>query len=132
MSLAPLLAAPLSIQIHAISALCLIPLTLLLFSLPSGNHLHRTLGWGWVIAMSCVALSSFWIKEIRLIAGFSPIHLLSITTLFSLSAAVIAARRHRVQHHRRTMSWLTYGALMGAGVFTLLPGRLMHSVVFGL
>lgn len=137
MFLAPLLAAPLPVQIHVFAALCLIPLTLAQFSLPlfrleHGSRLHRRLGWSWIILMALVALSSFWIREIRLIGGFSPIHLLSVVTLVSLVAAVLAARYHRVHHHRRAMTWLTYGALMGTGVFTFLPGRLMNAVLFGL
>lgn len=132
MPLAPLLAAPLPIQVHAFAALFLIPLTLVLFAMPRGNRLHRTLGWSWVMLMALVVLSSFWIREIRLIGGFSPIHLLSVVTLVFLVAAVLAARHHRVHHHRRAMIWLTFGALMGAGFFTLLPGRLMNTVVFGL
>ena len=90
------------------------------------------MGWSWVFLMALVALSSFWIHEIRLIGNFSPIHLLSLFTLCALAAAVFAARRRRIGTHRRAMIWLTYGALMGAGAFTLLPGRLMHATLFGL
>ncbi|MEP2718144.1 DUF2306 domain-containing protein [Pseudophaeobacter sp.] len=132
MTLLPLLHAPLPIQIHAFAALALIPLTLVMFTLPRGTSLHRVLGWSWVLLMTCVALTSFWIHEIRLIGGFSPIHLLSIGTLVALLAAVFAARHQRIRQHRQVMIWTTSAALMGAGVFTLLPGRLMHAVLFSL
>mgnify|MGYP000191307889 FL=1 len=132
MTLSPLLSAPFAIQLHAIAALALIPLTLAQFILPRGTGLHRWMGWSWVFLMALVALSSFWIHEIRLIGNFSPIHLLSLFTLCALAAAVFAARRRRIGTHRRAMIWLTYGALMGAGAFTLLPGRLMHATLFGL
>lgn len=132
MTLTPLLLAPLPVQIHAFAAMPLIPLTTCLFTLRRGNRLHRVLGWSWVVLMATVALTSFWIHEIRLIGGFSPIHLLSLVTMVSLVAAVIAARHHQVQKHKQTMTWLTCGALLGAGAFTLLPGRLMNTVLFGL
>jgi len=33
--------------------------------------------------------------------------------------------------HRRVMIGIFSGALVIAGLFTLLPGRIMHAVVFG-
>lgn len=132
MTLTPLLTAPVAIQIHAFAALALIPLTIAQFALPRGTHLHLWIGWSWVGFMSLVALSSFWIQDIRLVGGFGPIHLLSIVTLGTLCLAIYAARRGQVSSHRQAMIWLTYGALVGAGVFTLLPGRLMNAVLLGL
>lgn len=132
MTFQPLLNAPLAIQIHAFAALMLLPLTLVIFSLPRGTSLHRILGWSWIGLMALVAVSSFWIQDIRLIGGFSPIHLLSIFTLAALARGLYAARHRQVGMHRQTMTWITYGALMGAGAFTLLPGRIMHTVLFGL
>ena len=41
------------------------------------------------------------------------------------------ARRHAIERHRRAMLRLFVGALVIAGVFTFLPGRIMHAVVFG-
>jgi uncharacterized membrane protein len=41
------------------------------------------------------------------------------------------ARRHDVTGHRLTMIFTFSGALVIAGLFTLLPGRIMHAVVFG-
>jgi uncharacterized membrane protein len=92
---------------------------------------HRTLGWIWVGLMALVAGSSFWIHQIRLLGPWSPIHLLSILTLLMLPLAVWKAHRHRVADHRRIMILLFSGALVIAGLFTLLPGRIMHAVVFG-
>ena len=81
--------------------------------------------------MLTVVLSSFLIHTIRLWGPFSPIHLLSIFTLAMLPLAVAHARRHAVERHRRAMMGLFLGALVIAGVFTFLPGRIMHAVVFG-
>ena len=46
-----------------------------------------------------------------------------------LPLGVVHARRHRVKQHRATMIGLFVGALIVAGIFTLLPGRIMHDVV---
>lgn len=131
-SLTPLLAQDPWVQSHAILALALLPLTAAIFALPRGSRLHRGLGWTWVLGMGAVALSSFAIQDIRLIGPFSPIHGLSLITLATLVLGVRAARGKRVASHRQTMKSLTFGALIGAGLFTLLPGRIMYQVVFGL
>jgi uncharacterized membrane protein len=81
--------------------------------------------------MAIVAVSSFWIHEIRLLGPWSPIHLLSIMVLGLLPVAVVAARRHNVSRHRKTMIGIFTGGLVIAGLFTFLPGRIMHAVVFG-
>jgi uncharacterized membrane protein len=130
-SLAPLLNAVPQIPIHAFAAMAAFVLGIVQFAAPKGTLPHRTLGWIWVILMATVAVSSFWIHQIRLIGPWSPIHLLSIFTLITLPLAVWRARRHDVADHRRIMILLFSGALVIAGLFTLLPGRIMHAVVFG-
>jgi uncharacterized membrane protein len=131
MSLAPLLAAPWVIQVHALTAMVAFLLGLVQFAAPKGTLPHRIIGAIWAGLMAVVALSSFWIHEIRQVGDFSLIHLLSIFTLVSLPPAVLAAHRHDVARHRRTMIAIFIGALVIAGAFTLLPGRIMSRVVFG-
>ena len=131
MSLAPLLDAAPAISLLAFAAMSAFVLGLVQFAAPKGTLPHRTLGWIWVLLMVSVAVSSFWIHQIRLIGPWSPIHLLSIFTLVMLPLAVWRAHRHRVADHRRIMIALFSGALVVAGLFTLLPGRIMHAVVFG-
>ena len=91
----------------------------------------RDRGFLWVGLMLIVAISSFWIHEIRLWGPWSPIHLLSILTLASLPGALYYAHTHQVLRHRNAMLSLFLGALVIAGIFTFLPGRIMHKVVFG-
>jgi len=131
MSFAPLLDAAPAIPLHAFAAMSAFVLGLVQFAAPKGTLPHRTLGWIWVLLMASVAVSSFWIHQIKLIGPWSPIHLLSIFTLVMLPLAVWRAHRHRVVDHRRIMIALFSGALVVAGLFTLLPGRIMHAVVFG-
>lgn len=131
MSLAPLLDAAPAIPLHAFAAMAAFLLGLVQLAAPKGTLPHRTIGWIWVALMAAVAASSFWIHQIRLVGPFSPIHLLSIFTLVVLPLAVWRAHVHRVADHRRMMILLFAGALVVAGLFTLVPGRIMHRVIFG-
>jgi uncharacterized membrane protein len=131
MSLAPLLDAAPAIRLHAFVAMTAFALGIVQLSAPKGTLPHRTIGWIWVTLMAIVSASSFWIHELRIWDIWSPIHLLSIFTLVTLPLAVWAARRHAVDRHRRAMTAIFFGALVIAGLFTLVPGRIMHKVVFG-
>ena len=82
------------------------------------------------LADADVAVSSLFIHTIRLWGPWSPIHLLSILVLVTLPLAVIHARRHDIAQHRMAMLMLFTGALVIAGGFTFLPGRILHAVVF--
>jgi uncharacterized membrane protein len=84
-----------------------------------------------VALMATVALSSFWIHQMRMVGPFGPIHLLSIFVLIMLPLAVWKAHRHQVGTHRRIMIYMFLGALVIAGLFTLMPGRIMNALVFG-
>jgi len=131
MSLAPLLDAAPEIPLHAFAAMAAFVLGVIQFAAPKGTLPHRTIGWIWVLLMLGVAASSFWIHKIRLWGPWSPIHLLSVFTLIMVPLGVWRAHRHRVIDHRRIMIGVFSGALVIAGLFTLLPGRIMHMVVFG-
>jgi uncharacterized membrane protein len=131
MSLAPLLDAAPAIPLHAFAAMAAFALGIVQFVSLKGTLPHRTLGWIWVILMAVVAISSFWIHQIRLVGPWSPIHLLSIFTLTMLPLAVWRARHHQVAGHRRVMILTFAGGLVVAGLLTFVPGRIMHAVVFG-
>lgn len=81
--------------------------------------------------MVLVSVSAFFIHQLRVWGPWSPIHLLAIFTLMMLPIAVWRAHRHEVERHRRVMLGLYFGALVIAGAFTFVPGRIMHAVVFG-
>ena len=131
MSLGPLLSAPPPIPWHAFAALAALAMGGAQLALPKGTTRHRVMGYAWAALMLVIAASSFWIQQIRLIGPFSSIHILSIIVLITVPLAVWHAHMHRVAKHRRVMISLYVFALIGAGVFTLLPGRIMHAVVFG-
>ena len=131
MSLAPWLEAAPAISLHPFAAMSAFALGLIQFAAPKGTLPHRAVGWVWVLLMVSVAISSLWIHQIRLAGPWSPIHGLSIFVLIMLPLAVWRAHRHQVAEHRRGMIAIFSGALVVAGLFTLLPGRIMHAVLFG-
>ena len=131
MSLAPLLNADPAIQLHAYAAMTAFVLGVVQLAAPKGTLPHRTVGWIWVALMAVVSISAFFIHQIRLWGDWSPIHLLAIFTLVMLPLAVRHAHRHQVGKHRNAMISIFLGALVIAGLFTFVPGRIMHAVVFG-
>ena len=100
MSLAPLLDAAPAIPAHAFAAMAALVIGVIQLSAPKGTLPHRTLGWIWALLMLAVAISSFWIHEIRLVGDWSPIHLLSILVLITVPLAVWRAVA-RTDHARR-------------------------------
>lgn len=130
MTLEPLLSASPAIQVHAYAAIAAFVLGALILFRRKGGRVHRALGRVWVALMLVVALSSFFIHTIRLWGPWSPIHLLSIATLVSLTYGVAMIRRRNVEAHMWTMRSTYMGALIVAGLFTFVPGRIMYEVVF--
>lgn len=92
---------------------------------------HKVFGYGWVLAMVVTAISSFWITGFQVIGPYSPIHGLSLFVLYGLAAAIWQVRRGRVDAHRATMQGLYVYAVCITGLFTLIPGRLMNTLVLG-
>ena len=129
MNLAPLLNASPAIQIHAFAAIAAFVLGIVQFIAPKGTLPHRMLGWIWVVLMVVVSATAFFIHEIRLWGIWSPIHIFGITTPIALVLAVYFARQHKVDAHRKIMLFTFFGALILAGAFTFLPGRIMYLVV---
>jgi uncharacterized membrane protein len=128
--LALLMAQPLVIQVHLLAAVAAIALGGVMMTSRKGRTFHRVAGWVWVCIMALVAGSSLFITGLN---GdkWSFIHLLSGWTLLVLPLAVVAARRHSVQRHRRTMMGLFYGGLLIAGALAFIPGRLMWNLLLG-
>ena len=95
---------------------------------PKGTLPHRTIGWIWVALLAIIAISSFWIHKIRLWGPFSPIHLISIFALVMLPIGVWRRTRHKVTRTPPHDDRDFFGGLVIAGLFTFVPGRIMHEV----
>src|SRR5258707_13171515 len=107
MTFAPLLQASPGIQLHAYAAMGAFVLGAMQLARPKGTLSHRIVGSIWVLLMLVVSISAFFIHQLRIWGPWSPIHLLAIFTLVMLPALVIA------------------------GLFTFVPGRIMRAVLFG-
>ena len=117
------------IPLHAIMAIVAVILGGIQLSMKKGGAIHKLLGRIWVGIMMFVAISSFFIHEIKLWGAYSPIHLLSLLTIFTLGVGIYYVRVGNVKRHKQTMITLYFFALIVAGFFTLMPGRIMHQIL---
>ena len=126
-----LLAEAHPIPLHAIAAMVAVILGGIQLYMKKGGAIHKLLGRLWVGLMLIVSVSSFFIHEIKLWGAYSPIHLLSLWTIFSLGLAIYFVRVGNIKRHKQVMIALYGFALILTGFFTLMPGRVMHQIVFG-
>lgn len=124
----PLLSAPFAVQVHVATVLPAAVLGALLLAGRKGTARHRLAGKIWLLLMLASAVSSFFVHELRMIGSFSVIHLLSAYVIFGCFLAYRHARAGRIAAHRRQMIGLYLGGIVGAGLFTLLPGRIMGRI----
>src|SRR4051794_39595163 len=114
MGFAPILAAPLPVQVHAAAAVVALVLGTIQLVLPKGTTRHGVMGWTFACSMIVVCLSAFLIFDHPgppRVGRFSWLHLLALFTLFMICRAIWAIRNGNVQLHRRTMLGLVFGAL---------------------
>ena len=97
-----------------------------------GSRGHRGLGYAWVTVMVGTALTAFLIRSSGTFQwmGFSPIHALAVATLVGVTGALVAIARRQVEAHRKGMQRVYLGACLGAGAFTLLPGRYLGDLLW--
>lgn len=119
------------IPLHAIAAMIAITLGGIQLCMKKGGATHKLLGRVWVGLMLIISFSSVFIHEIKLWGAYSPIHLVSLLTIFFVVLAVYFARAGKIKRHKRAMVSLYVFAPVLTGLFTLLPGRVMNQVVFG-
>ena len=101
------------------------------FALTKGTTRHRITGWLWVALMVVVSVTAFFIHELRVWGPWSPIHLLAIFTLVDAAAGGAACAAPSRPQSQARHDRIFVGALIIAGLFTFLPGRIMHAIVFG-
>lgn len=148
MTFAPLLSAPVLVQLHAFSAVGAVILGSAQLIAPKGTIPHRTVGWLWVLFVASMIFTAFFNHDILSFGPFSPkiccrdfmcslgsarcgsIHILSVFVLLFIPFAILQARLRNFAHHRLAMIILMLIMVLGAG-FTLLPARIMHTVAFG-
>ena len=118
---------------HLVTAVAALLLGLLMLSRRKGTRSHRMLGWIWVALMASTALASAFIRDYRLpnLYGYTPIHGFTLAVAVMLPLAIWFIRHGNVRGHRKTMTGLYVGACIAAGLFALLPGRFLGSLLWG-
>jgi uncharacterized membrane protein len=130
MSLAPLLQASLAIQVHVLAAVLAILLGVFQFVAPKGTVPHRIAGWIWVVLLSGICISSFFIPGTWFIGPVSVFHVLSVYTLYALAMGVLAARKHKVADHKSYMIWLYGLSIIVSAVIAVFSGGVLQQVFF--
>jgi uncharacterized membrane protein len=120
-------AAPLSARIHAIAVVTLTIAGWCMLALPKGDRRHRTLGWSWVIAMVVMGVASMAVPHgdnwVAAYVGGGSAYVL-------LGFGIYSVRRRRLRTHGKTMAMLMI-ALVLMTMLAVIPGRLLHDVLFG-
>ena len=99
-----------------------------------GTPVHRFLGKIYMGLMLFTAFITLFMEALvgpKFLNHFGFLHLLSLLVLYTVPTAYRAIRVGNIKLHKRKMVGLYVGALLVAGAFTLSPGRLIHSWLFG-
>ena len=99
-----------------------------------GTPTHRLLGKIYMGLMVFTAIVTLFMEAVvgpQFLNHFGYIHLISLFVIYTVPTAYTTIRAGNIAVHRRKMIGLYVGALLVAGSFTLTPGRLMHSWIFG-
>lgn len=119
--------APAHILLHIVAALAAVFIGAIVLIRPKGTALHRLMGRVWVALMLIVAVGSFFIQARD---RLSLIHILSGVIIVSMASAIYAVRHSNLYRHKISMR-ISYASLCIAGLFTLLPYRMLGQLIFG-
>jgi uncharacterized membrane protein len=118
------------VKVHLAAALAAMVLGYVLMTARKGRTFHRVAGWIWVCLVSITAGVTLFITELNH-GAWSFLHLFTGWVLLVLPLAVLAAKRHDVRRHRRTMMGLFYGGFAVNFFIAFLPGRALWMTFFG-
>jgi uncharacterized membrane protein len=118
---------PLSVLIHLGAAISALLLGIVMLVRRKGTLSHKFWGRIWAGLMLTVAISSLWIPSFL---HFTWIHLFTLLTLVALPLGIYRIRRGNVKGHAAAMKGLFIGGLVIAGIFTLVPGRMLGNLLW--
>ena len=130
MTFEPLLSAPLAVQFHVATVVPAAILGAVLLARRKGTPAHRLFGKIWLVLMVATSFSTFFIHDLKTVGDFSPIHLLSVYVIVGSVLAIRAARRRDIAQHRGHVAGMYFGGIVVAGLFTLVPHRVMGAMIF--
>jgi uncharacterized membrane protein len=133
-SLSPLLAAPLLVQLHVTLALAALVAGAARVAWPHGERMDRMLGWGFLALLAATAVSAVLLARPAgspHLFGITVGHLFIAMSGLGLAAAWLTARRRDRMRWRNLVTALFAGVLVMAGLFEVTPGRLLHTVLAG-
>ncbi|MBT5105153.1 MAG: DUF2306 domain-containing protein [Porticoccaceae bacterium] len=124
------------IYIHAFFALIAVPVGLYILLTKKGTQKHKLTGRIWTLFLLIVSFTALFIQAINP-GEYSLIHLLIPWTIGSLIYSIWSIRKFQItklqkykKAHMYSMIGVYVGALLVAGVFTLMPGRLFYEILF--
>lgn len=104
------------------------------FILKKGTITHKYIGRVYMVLMLTTAIITLFMPSFvgpQLFNHFGWIHCFSFLTIYTVPTAYIAVKNGHIKRHKYKMIGLYVGAMLIAGAFTFMPGRYMHSLVFG-
>lgn len=118
--------------LHLITAFSALVVGAVIMARRKGNRSHRQLGWIWVLLMGTTAMASAFIRDFHYpnIWGFTPIHAFTVLVAVGLPRGIWYIRRGNVVAHQKQMRGMFIGGCVLAGVFTLLPGRFLGTLLW--
>ncbi|MDC0589697.1 DUF2306 domain-containing protein [Porticoccaceae bacterium] len=124
------------IYIHAFFALIAVPVGLYILLTKKGTQKHKLTGRIWTLFLLIVSFTALFIQAINP-GEYSLIHLLIPWTIGSLIYSIWSIRKFQKtklqkykKAHMYSMIGVYVGALLVAGIFTLMPGRLFYEILF--
>ena len=130
-------ALPLLLQLHLVSMIIVLGLTVPMLAGRKGTPRHRLLGRVWASLMWGNAILTLFFnagssRQGGVFAGdISPIHALSLFVAVMVPVVVMKARRHDRAGHEQGIRGLVIGSLLVAGTFTLPFGRMLGVWLLG-
>ena len=125
------------LSLHALPGLLALILGSIVLLSKKGTKTHKRRGYIWLGLMLLISLTAIFIQEINP-GSYSLIHLLIPWTIFSIIFGIYAIKKFKVNKnkvwrnlHQWTMIGLFFGALVIAGAFTIMPGRMLNEIMFG-
>jgi len=133
-TLSPLLAAPLLVQLHVGLGLAALIVGAGRIAWPHPERRDRAFGWTFLALLAATAVTAVLLARppgAPNLFGLTLGHLFVFGAVIGMGAAVLAARLADRLRWRNIVTALFAGVLVMAGLFELTPGRLLNTVLAG-